>query len=145
MSSRDLSVLKKVISKLNGLTLETAIEVIDRAIAAEDKLAEIDKQEPIYMWQLDDEDGWIECTKAWFYGHMSKGYEKRIVYASPVQQSPAVAAPDRKVLINADLVRFLNGECEYNGYWFGDESISNGKFWWRAYLPKIAKCEGEIK
>lgn len=53
-----------------------------------DELAEIEKQDPIYMWQMEGDEGWIECTKEWFEGDISSGYEKRIVYASPVQQSP---------------------------------------------------------
>lgn len=54
--------------------------------------SEVNSQAPIYMWRLDD-DGWMECTKEWFESHMVSGYETRIVYAHPVQQSPAVAVP----------------------------------------------------
>ena len=48
---RDLSVLKKVIGKLNGLTEETAIEVIDRAIAAESELETLRAERKAMMEQ----------------------------------------------------------------------------------------------
>lgn len=55
-------------------------EAVERAV-----LAKAGEQEPIYMWRLED-DGWMECTKEFFYAAISAGYEKRIVYA---QQLPA--------------------------------------------------------
>lgn len=99
MSSRDLSVLKKVISKLNGLTLETAIEVIDRAIAAEAKLAEIDKQEPVaHRWiesiHVGEQTYIYEDGMPFIGNEINDPYKYERLYASPVQQSPAVAVPD---------------------------------------------------
>lgn len=77
---------------------------------------------------------WASCSEAVLSESEMLDLLKRIEL--PTKPSPAVAVPTGKVLINAELVKFLNGECEYNGYWFGDVSKSNGAFWWRACLPK---------
>lgn len=60
-------------------------------------------QEPIYMWRLED-DGWIECTKEWFYSEISSGYEKRILYEQPAPQQAAAMQESCK-LTKADQIK----------------------------------------
>jgi len=49
---------------------------------AESRLAEMEKQEPLYFWRMDDSEGWIECSKAWF-DDTNFSNETRILYAKP--------------------------------------------------------------
>jgi hypothetical protein len=64
---------------------------------AASKAMPIPKQEPIYMWQMDGDEGWIVCTKEWFED-IKHTNATRIVYTDP-QPSQAAAIPVGFVLV----------------------------------------------
>lgn len=44
-----------------------------------------------------------------------------------------------------DIIKFLLGEAEFNGFWFGDRNEKNHPFWWRGYLRgHISKLQEEV-
>lgn len=46
------------------------------------------------------------------------------------------AIPEGCVVIRAEVVRFLTGECPLDGVWFGEKHpTERGTYWWRKRLP----------
>lgn len=105
---------------------------IERAVL--DKLG---NQDPIYMWRLED-DGWMECTKEWFYAAISEGYEKRIVYAHP---APQQAIPEWQPIWKAPLDGTKVDLWDKDGYRVCDAEFKHHR--WMNGKPTTPKSWGD--
>lgn len=55
-----------------------------------------------------------------------------------LEQKLLTPSPERGKEGNDDIIKFLLGEGELNGMWFGDK-IKGQPFWWRKYLKEYAQ------
>lgn len=103
------SLVRRLDVAINGENAAEQASLCD--IVAQVEAMPAHKQEPIYMWRLHGEEGWMECTKEWFDADISSGYEKRIVYAHP---SPPQAAPklEPKPMIDFDYMKNKDSKPE---------------------------------
>lgn len=97
-----------------------------RAIAAEAKLAEIEQQEPVGEIDVIEFDGVANKNFAVAYCDASNIKVGAKLYASPVQQSPAVAVPDdiAESLSYLDNTSYKKWKNNPNGFIAGDLEVS---------------------
>lgn len=74
----------------------------------------------------------LQITKPRPLKNAADAWNKRAALA----QSERVA--EGKVLVDRQVVEFLQGKSELQGMHFGDRLPKMPAYWWRAYLPKIA-------
>ena len=52
-------------------------------------------------------------------------------------EKKTVTTQKKKVLIDVEVVKFLNGSGRLNGFNYGERPAAEPNFWWRRYLPKV--------
>lgn len=112
------------------------------------KSSQVKQEQPIHI--LTSQEGWQICNgKINQFGHCEKCWQPSqgtSAYCTRLVQPPAVAT-DNTLPVDLKqkpdelppIVKFLLGESDFNGLWFGSHDIeaNQTKFWWRKHLREL--------